>query len=130
MDVGGVMIARCVVCSVLVLLSMLVGGCAGIDVVPLKPNGEPNDGQAHGFRYYMPKPYLLVTESPTTKTTSKSMPTTLESGSSLFTGEQYVRAFTACQDKGQVAAIQECMRKYLSQLTDPSTHPLGAPAPT
>jgi hypothetical protein len=67
------MIVHRVVCSVLFLSSVLVGGCAGIDVVPLSPeNGQPN-GEAHGFRYYMPKPYLLVTELPPVTTTNKTL---------------------------------------------------------
>jgi hypothetical protein len=47
---------------------ILLGGCAGVSVEPLGYNGKSN-GEASGIRYYMPKPYLLVTELPTVQTT-------------------------------------------------------------
>jgi len=48
---------------VFVLLAAL-SGCASIDVVPLTPNGSEDRSQEHGIRYFLPKPYLLVTELP------------------------------------------------------------------
>lgn len=42
-----------------------ISGCAGISVTPLTTTGAPDTTQQEGFRYYVPKPYLLVVEIPT-----------------------------------------------------------------
>ncbi|WP_233886396.1 hypothetical protein [Paraburkholderia flagellata] len=44
-----------------------VSGCAGISAIPLTKDGAPT-GQQEGFRYYVPKPYLLVVEMPAATT--------------------------------------------------------------
>jgi hypothetical protein len=54
------MLARLIVFSCLCL-----AGCAGITVEALKPDGTAS-GKPQGFRYYMPKPYLLVVALPAT----------------------------------------------------------------
>jgi hypothetical protein len=45
------------------LCSFSLCGCASVTVTPLDQKGQPN-GEFSGIRYYMPKPYLLVTEIP------------------------------------------------------------------
>ena len=47
---------------VVIAVSALVGGCANIKVVALDANGNQAGG-AEGLRYYLPKPYLLVTRA-------------------------------------------------------------------
>ena len=42
----------------------LLGGCAGVRVTPLNPDGTAAAGAKEGMRYYMPAPYLLVTRMP------------------------------------------------------------------
>jgi len=42
---------------------LLITGCAGVTVTPLTADGT-KDGTEEGVRYYMPMPYLLVTELP------------------------------------------------------------------
>jgi hypothetical protein len=43
----------------------LLGGCASITAVPLEPDGlAAVEGAQPGFRYYTPRPYLLVAEAP------------------------------------------------------------------
>jgi hypothetical protein len=44
-------------------LPLLLTSCASVSVVPLDYQGQPT-GEAPGIRYYMPKPYLLVTQAP------------------------------------------------------------------
>jgi len=45
-------------------LIFLLSGCASISVVPLQSDGTPAAGKANGLRYYLPRPYLLVTDLP------------------------------------------------------------------
>ena len=40
-----------------------INGCASVSVIPLTADGQPKN-EAPGMRYYMPKPYLLVTRTP------------------------------------------------------------------
>lgn len=42
----------------------MLGGCAGVRVTPLNPDGTPTAGAKEGMRYYMPAPYLLVARMP------------------------------------------------------------------
>jgi hypothetical protein len=42
----------------------MLGGCAGVRVTPLNPDGTPTVGAKEGMRYYMPAPYLLVARMP------------------------------------------------------------------
>jgi hypothetical protein len=42
--------------------SLPLGACASVSVIPLDYNGRPKTDEAPGVRYYMPKPYLLVTQ--------------------------------------------------------------------
>jgi len=42
----------------------MLGGCAGVRVTPLNPDGTAAAGAKEGMRYYMPAPYLLVTRMP------------------------------------------------------------------
>ena len=46
-----------------VLAPILLTSCASVTAVPLMANGMP-DGTTKGLRYYLPKPYILVTELP------------------------------------------------------------------
>ncbi|HYK02249.1 MAG TPA: hypothetical protein VE974_10865 [Thermoanaerobaculia bacterium] len=48
--------------------------CASVTVTPLAPDGTALTGKAEGVRYYLPKPYLLVTELPSE--TASSTPAT------------------------------------------------------
>jgi hypothetical protein len=41
-----------------------LSNCASVSILPLNPNGTVDTTQAPGLRYYMPKPYLLVTVIP------------------------------------------------------------------
>ncbi|MGA2081555.1 MAG: hypothetical protein ABSH53_13235 [Holophaga sp.] len=43
---------------------ILLTGCAGVQVVPLNPDGTQAQKAAPGIRYYLPQPYLLVAELP------------------------------------------------------------------
>jgi hypothetical protein len=46
---------------------LALAGCAGVSVTPLNPDGLTKArGAEPGLRYYMPMPYLLVTEIPPT----------------------------------------------------------------
>jgi len=47
----------------LALVSVLLSGCASLHVQALSPDGTKVSGEP-GIRYYMPRPYLLVTEVP------------------------------------------------------------------
>jgi hypothetical protein len=42
----------------------MLGGCAGVRVTPLNPDGTAAAGAKEGIRYYMPAPYLLVASMP------------------------------------------------------------------
>lgn len=42
---------------------ILLPACASVSVIPLDYNGQPK-AEAPGLRYYMPKPYLMVTQVP------------------------------------------------------------------
>lgn len=58
---------RAVLAATLALLS----GCAHISAVPLSPDGTEagpvgDKAQGKGVRYYLPKPYILITELPST----------------------------------------------------------------
>jgi hypothetical protein len=57
---------------------VLVWGCARVSVSALNANGTTARDQASGMRYYLPKPYLLVTllpaEPPKTEASSGSPP--------------------------------------------------------
>jgi hypothetical protein len=44
-------------------------GCAHVVSKPLQMNGQYDNAQSEGVRYYPPKPYLLVTEVPVEKAT-------------------------------------------------------------
>lgn len=46
------------------LVGASIYGCASITAIPLKPDGSKQDNVVDGIRYYLPKPYLLVTELP------------------------------------------------------------------
>ncbi len=45
------------------MATLAVSGCAGINVQALTPDGMSASGKP-GMRYYMPRPYLLVTAVP------------------------------------------------------------------
>jgi hypothetical protein len=48
-----------------ICLSVLAASCASVTAIPLEPDGlTAVPGAQAGFRYYMPRPYLLVTEVP------------------------------------------------------------------
>ena len=47
---------------IVIAVSAVLGGCANIKVVALDTNGNQAAG-AEGLRYYMPRPYLLVTRA-------------------------------------------------------------------
>lgn len=46
--------------------AFLLAGCAGVTVQALNVEGTAKSGQP-GLRYYMPRPYLLVTQLPDPK---------------------------------------------------------------
>ena len=54
-----------------ILAGLTLAGCAGINVQALTPNGMYPSGQP-GLRYYMPRPYLLVTAAPVTPPTQQA----------------------------------------------------------
>jgi hypothetical protein len=60
----------------LIVLVLMVSGCASISVVPLQHDGSPATGKAEGLRYYLPRPYLLVTDLPADAPTSAINDTT------------------------------------------------------
>jgi hypothetical protein len=65
--------SRMVVCAAFVVLS----GCAAtITSLPLQPGGSKDASQEPGIRYYLPKPYLLVTELPVAPIAASQNPTT------------------------------------------------------
>jgi len=46
-------------------VTIAIAGCAGVTVTPLNPDGlTRTSGAVSGLRYYLPMPYLLVTELP------------------------------------------------------------------
>jgi hypothetical protein len=45
-------------------LASLAGCGAKVDSTPLRPDGTVDTSKASGIRYYLPKPYLLITELP------------------------------------------------------------------
>jgi hypothetical protein len=49
---------------VTLFLSLPLAACASVSVIPLDYDGHPKTDEAPGMRYYMPKPYLLVTQIP------------------------------------------------------------------
>ncbi len=52
-----------VVCAT--VLSAVVAGCASVTAVPVDPaTGQAKKDGAHGIPYFLPRPYLLVTEVP------------------------------------------------------------------
>lgn len=48
---------------ILASISLPLVACASVSVIPLDYAGQPKN-EAPGIRYYMPKPYLLVTQIP------------------------------------------------------------------
>jgi hypothetical protein len=49
-------------------LSSLLAGCASVTAIPLEADGlNAVPGAQPGFRYYIPRPYLLVAEAPAAK---------------------------------------------------------------
>lgn len=46
------------------LAAASVAACASIEAIPLTPAGKADPNQARGIRYWMPAPYLLITELP------------------------------------------------------------------
>jgi hypothetical protein len=53
---------RVALVSMVILFAFV--GCASVDSTPLHPDGTVDVGKARGIRYYVPKPYLLITELP------------------------------------------------------------------
>jgi hypothetical protein len=50
-------------------VSSLLTGCASVTAIPLEPDGlAAVPGAQTGFRYFLPRPYLLVAEAPAAKT--------------------------------------------------------------
>src|SRR5258708_3253313 len=70
----------------LFVAAFFISRCASVNAVPLRQGGTPpwscflGFGKAGGFRYYMPKPYLLITELPGVPTPPA---TSQQSGSAL-----------------------------------------------
>jgi hypothetical protein len=56
-----------VLLTALAFSSLALGACASVSVIPVDYYGQPKN-EAPGVRYYMPKPYLLVTQIPSDKT--------------------------------------------------------------
>ncbi len=54
-----------------VLTGAILTGCAGVDVQALSVDGQTPSGRP-GLRYYMPRPYLLVTRLPADPTPAAS----------------------------------------------------------
>jgi len=58
-----------------ILFVFMLGGCANITATALQPDGRSEiPGAASGFRYYPPKPYLLVMELPAPAPTPPNTP--------------------------------------------------------
>ncbi len=67
---GLALIKRQMLNVILVTSLCLLTGCAGVTVTPLQADGYTKVPKAEpGLRYYMPMPYLLVTELPPNTTT-------------------------------------------------------------
>jgi len=68
--------------SMMLFVPVLVAGCAQVVVTPLLPDGSPAPNQAKGVRYYMPQPYLLVTQLPGSDSASNPDDTSSNGGAS------------------------------------------------
>lgn len=60
---------------------MALAGCASVNAVPLSANGE-RVGTVEGIRYYMPAPYLLVTDLPVSPKDAATDVSTAQTGGS------------------------------------------------
>lgn len=76
---------------ILVFGPLALASCASITAVPLDASGQP-DGTVKGIRYFLPKPYILVTELPVTPTPPASTTPTVQD--SKGTGPQTGTAAT------------------------------------
>lgn len=64
-------------------LAVWFTACASVTVTPLAPDGTALKNKAEGLRYYLPKPYLLVTELPSETMSTPGPSTDARSASQL-----------------------------------------------
>lgn len=84
----------------LLFISIPLAACASVSVIPLDYHGQPKN-EAPGVRYYMPKPYLLVTQlNPPTDGKGKNNP---GGGGSTATATCNGNTATATCDGGKSA---------------------------
>jgi hypothetical protein len=120
--------------------SSLLTGCAAVTAIPLEPDGlTAVAGAQPGFRYYLPRPYLLVAEAPATKTVGGSGGTSGQTGQLIHvepradaanpqTGDENKQSVDGSKDKTKTAGAGASANPPSKPGTDGSNNSSGPSA--
>ena len=114
-------------CAAAIFASSLAA-CASVSVIPLDYNGQPKP-EAAGIRYYMPKPYLLVTQIKT-PTGGKPPPGGANNKTSTATATCNGTTATATCDGGDKNAQPAAAANTTQNQSDATNKAGSSPSPS